>query len=135
MHGTYSLSIIVVTFCAITMSFTRADDTALIDNAHGLDSDSARGITSDMKVRRLRSEAIVPPIAASYYRMQNALTPSTQSQIVHATKKHAHEPTPKWAKAVGALVSLGLVSGIGVVLFKSYQTLKDSVSYDPTEST
>ncbi|KAF4043124.1 hypothetical protein GN244_ATG04602 [Phytophthora infestans] len=134
MHGTCSLSIIVASFCAISMSFTRADDTALINNAHGLDSDSSRGITSDIKARRLRSEA-TPPIAASYYLMQKAMTPSTQSQIVHPTKKHAHEPTPKWAKAVGALVSLGLVSGIGVALFKSYQMPEDSINNTRTEST
>ncbi|KAK1932246.1 hypothetical protein P3T76_012240 [Phytophthora citrophthora] len=70
------------------------------------------------RLRRVhKEERIVPPVAAYYYALHSTPSASTQSsQILHAVEDNT--PLPKAAKAVIAVVSVGLITGaiIGTVM-------------------
>ncbi|KAG7383202.1 hypothetical protein PHYPSEUDO_003936 [Phytophthora pseudosyringae] len=125
------LVLFVAAFLASDRTFTGAEDTAKIDNAPAPDHDRV-ALTKAIRHLRRRHKAggedrmVVPPVAAYYYMLHSTPTTSTQSyNILHAVEDDI--PLSKGAKAVIAVVSVGLAAGIvGTGVFKLMQILTNS---------
>ncbi|KAL3661645.1 hypothetical protein V7S43_013404 [Phytophthora oleae] len=119
MRFCFYLVLLVSTF-ALTLVGTEA--TALGNVASTSDSkkmEVKKALTRLRRIHRAETEErmIVPPFAAYYNLLHSTSTTSTQSsQILHAVEDNT--PLPKWAKAVVALVSVGIITGavVGAVM-------------------
>ncbi|KAE8909142.1 hypothetical protein PF010_g18650 [Phytophthora fragariae] len=103
------LVVIVATFVANgAMGFARAEDTTHINNS--------KRIASDNIVKRLRASQKVGA---------DSKIQSTQN-IVHAVEHH--EPLPKWAVALVALLGLGAAAGTVYGGVKATEALSNVMS-------
>ncbi|KAE9007424.1 hypothetical protein PR003_g15373 [Phytophthora rubi] len=129
------LVVIVATFVANgAMGFARAEDTTHINNS--------KRIALDNIVKRLRAsqkvggeERFIVPVGAIWYaatqmNKADSKIQSTQN-IVHAveasTVEH-HEPLPKWAVALVALLGLGAAAGTVYGGVKATEALSNVMS-------